>query len=298
MGVGVTSNFDLYSLIESKIHHGRIAEPDVASLEIETGFSVDKILLETIDVVQNYARPETSGFSVGAAALGASGAIYVGMNVEFKDFDVSQTIHAEQCTVINAAHYGERHLTILTVTAPPCGVCRQFLYEVDGAIDLKILLEGEEPHKLPYYLPEPFGPQDLNVIGGLLSAQNHPFISAKVNGVDAGLVDCAREWVSRSYAPYTKSYGGVALGLTDGQFIGGAYIENAAFNPSLSPIKSALCRLFLAGKSYEDIEKVHIAQLTDSKIDHIKSTFQFTEGLIADAQVSQEKLTTKESVDE
>lgn len=298
MGVGVTSNFDLKALIESKIHHGRIDEPDVKSLEIETGLSVDKLLLETLDVVQKYARPETSGFSVGAAALGATGAIYVGMNVEFEGFDVSQTIHAEQCTVINAAHYGERHLPVLTVTAPPCGVCRQFLYEIDGAIDLQILLEGEAPHKLPYYLPEPFGPQDLNVTGALLSAQSHPCVSAGVNGVSAPLVECAREWASRSYAPYTCSYGGVALGLKDGQIIGGAYIENAAFNPSLAPIKSALCRLFLAGKSYEDIEKVHIAQVTDSKIDHTKSTFQFTESLIANAQVSQEKLTATEPVNE
>ncbi|MDB2439461.1 cytidine deaminase [Hellea sp.] len=285
---------DLQHLIETHIQDGRIVKSGVHKLLFETDLTIEVLLLKILDVVQKYARPAISEYSVGAAALGASGTIYVGMNVEFAGTDVSQTIHAEQCTVINAAHYGERHLQVLTVTAPPCGVCRQFLYEVDGAADLDILLEGAALHKLPFYLPEPFGPQDLNVTGGLLSAQNHAFSAPYSGSVDKVLSDCARKWANRSYAPYTQSYAGVALGLSDGQVIGGGYIENAAFNPSLAPIKSAICRLFLAGKSYEDVTKIHVAQFSHSKIDHVKSTQQIMENLGSAVKFSQETLTAKE----
>ena len=44
----------------------------------------------------------------------------------------------------------------------------------------------------------------------------------------------------RSYAPYTKNYAGCALKTSDGAVYTGRYAENAAYNPSISPLQSAI----------------------------------------------------------
>ena len=56
-----------------------------------------------------------------------------------------------------------------------------------------------------------------------------------------------------SYAPYSKSFAGVAVRTRDGRIFSGAYAENAAFNPSLSPLQAALSQLNLGGAGWSDI---------------------------------------------
>jgi len=48
---------------------------------------------------------------------------------------------------------------------------------------------------------------------------------------------------NRSYAPYTKAHAGIALRTTDGSIYFGRYAENAAYNPSLLAIQSALASM-------------------------------------------------------
>jgi cytidine deaminase len=58
----------------------------------------------------------------------------------------------------------------------------------------------------------------------------------------AGAISAARA----SYAPYTRGYAGVGLQMTDDSIVMGRYAENAAFNPSISPMASALALWRLA----------------------------------------------------
>jgi cytidine deaminase len=52
---------------------------------------------------------------------------------------------------------------------------------------------------------------------------------------------------ARSYAPYTQNFAGCTIQLSAGRIFTGSYVENAAFNPSLSPLHTAIIRLNMDG---------------------------------------------------
>jgi cytidine deaminase len=90
-------------------------------------------LLELALTAQGRARAPYSGFFVGAAVLGGSGAIYPGCNVESASYGA--TICAERSAVVGAVAAGETAIRACVVVTPtpdpssPCGICRQLLAE-------------------------------------------------------------------------------------------------------------------------------------------------------------------------
>ena len=54
------------------------------------------------------------------------------------------------------------------------------------------------------------------------------------------LVLMALDAAQQSYAPYTSGFAGCAIETTDGSRYPGRYAENAAYNPSMSPLESAI----------------------------------------------------------
>jgi cytidine deaminase len=71
-----------------------------------------------------------------AIGLGASGRLYVGVNLEFPGLPLQHSVHAEQFLITLAAAKGERGLTRISVNAAPCGHCRQFIAELVTAVRL------------------------------------------------------------------------------------------------------------------------------------------------------------------
>jgi cytidine deaminase len=75
-----------------------------------------------------------SGFAVGAAALTASGQVFLGCNVENAAYPA--TICAERAALVSAYAAGEREIVALAVVADtpgpvsPCGTCRQVIHEL------------------------------------------------------------------------------------------------------------------------------------------------------------------------
>ena len=75
-----------------------------------------------------------SGFSVGAAALTASGRVFPGCNVENAAYPAA--ICAERAALLGAYAAGEREIVALAVVADtptpvsPCGTCRQVIHEL------------------------------------------------------------------------------------------------------------------------------------------------------------------------
>lgn len=201
-----------------------------------------------------FARPPVSNFRVGAFARGASGKVYLGANVEFAGEALSFTVHAEQSAVMNAWMSGERALDAVGTSAAPCGYCRQFLNEIAG--ELTIVMPGQS-RRLSELLPSSFGPRDLGIDGGLLEARHHRLRID--DGDEAALAALAA--ANMSYAPYSKSYAGVALRTHDGTIVSGAYAENAAFNPSLSPLQAALSQLNLRGFAWDAIAEVVLVRV-------------------------------------
>jgi cytidine deaminase len=110
-----------------------------------------------------------SGFSVGAAVLAASGAIYRGVNVENAAYN--PTICAERVAIFAAITAGEGQILAVAVCtetrATPCGPCRQVMREF--ARDLPVYIcdtaGNSRETSLAQLLPDSFGPEDLEERG-------------------------------------------------------------------------------------------------------------------------------------
>lgn len=228
-----------------------ISKGKVEDIKKALNISTEQLLERLIPVAKEMARPRVSNYYVGAVGLGKSGNIYLGVNLEFPGFPLNQTVHSEQFVVTNALNRGEIGLVAIAISAAPCGHCRQFLNEIVTNKELKIITPGGDPKKLSLLLPESFGPSDLGIQSALLSPQNN-FLKLKEDS-DFLLVNEALKAANKSYSPYTKSPSGIALRTKDGKIYRGSYIENAAYNPSLSPLQAALVSLVSDKKNYEDI---------------------------------------------
>lgn len=232
--------------------------------------SIEELMLKLLPLASLYACPPISKFKVGAVSRGVSGNLYLGANMEFLGQALSMSIHAEQSAVNNAWLNGEFGLSNIAINYLPCGYCRQFLNELVTASSLKILLPNQPTRMLNDLLPEPFSPNDLGIEGGLMMTQNHN-LQLYENSNDA-VVIAALSAANQSYAPYSKGYSGIALFTTDNKIYTGRYAENVAFNPSMSPLQSALSQLNLGGSLYQDIQRAVLVEKAAAECSQIDVT--------------------------
>lgn len=221
----------------------------------DLGVDVPRLMTILLPEAAKYAKPPVSNFRVGCVSRGLSGALYFGTNLEFAGEALSFTVHAEQSSVTNAWTNGEEGIDLIAVNAAPCGYCRQFLNELVTA-DRLIVAMPNETRPLGELLPSAFGPRDLGVAGGLMKRELHRLT---IDSRDE-LARAALSAANRSYAPYSKAYAGVALRAKNKQVFSGPYAENAAFNPSMSPLEVALSRLNLAGEAFDSIAEAVLVQ--------------------------------------
>ena len=103
-----------------------------------------------------------SGFKVGAALEDTDGRIHTGCNVENATYGL--TVCAERVAVLKAVSEGARAFRRICIAAdtealtPPCGACRQILWEFCGDVELVLVnLEGRsETLRLKDLFPRPF----------------------------------------------------------------------------------------------------------------------------------------------
>lgn len=248
---------------------GYIPAAEVTQRLAQTGMSIEQLLLSLIPEAKKFAIPPISNFYVGVAALGDSGGISLGANFEFIGQALSFTVHAEQAAITNAMAHGETGIRMLAVSAAPCGYCRQFLNELTTASTLQVLMPNQPATSLTSLLPSAFGPKDLGVTAALMSPQSH---GMQLQDADP-LVQAALAAANASYAPYTLSYAGVALATSDGAIYAGGIAENAAFNPSMSPLEQAVVNLVIdGGKSYADIADAVLVEPRNAKASQIAAT--------------------------
>lgn len=224
-------------------HSAMLSPADAQTRAAAAGIDTDTLMTALLPWAASFANVPVSGFSVGAVALGRSGTLYAGANLELSQLPLSASVHAEQAVVTNAWLNGEHGVVALAVTAAPCGHCRQFLNELEDASRLRILIAGKKPATLGELLPTAFGPADLGVDSRLLETADHG-LAAAPSGADE-LAAAALTAANASYAPYTRAFAGVALRLRDATILTGRYAECAAFNPSLPALQAALVALAL-----------------------------------------------------
>jgi len=209
------------------------------------------LALELVDTAAAFAVVPVSRFKVGAVAIDDSGNLYLGANQEFAGAAMTQTIHAEQSAIANAWRRGARRLAHIAINHTPCGHCRQFMNELQGAEQLQIHLPHRRSNLLAELLPQHFGPADLGITERIFAAHSQALVA--MAKADEPMTRKALLMARRSYAPYSGAYAGVCLADRQGNHYTGAYLENAAFNPALPALQMAINELYLATKSPDDI---------------------------------------------
>ncbi len=240
----------LYGIMFDTSFDGVISAADAAALAAQMGVTLQQLAFDLVPFAQLYAVAPISNFQVGAVSIGLTGALYYGANLEVVGQALSFTVHAEQATTANAWLHGEQGLSALAISAAPCGYCRQFLYELVDAATLDVVLSSDSTQLLTYFLPDAFGPHDLGVQGGLMQPQANGLIVQQP--LDAAAT-AALAAANASYSPYTSTFAGVALQTSSGGIYTGRYAENAAYNPSMSPLEAALSRMVFNNQPFSSI---------------------------------------------
>lgn len=233
----------------------RIAPDRRESLERDLEMSADDLLRALVNYIKPHARCPVSNFQVGAAGVTAAGEVFLGVNLEYSQASLAQTVHAEQFLISWCRSSSSSPLITLAVSAPPCGHCRQFMREFDHEGELRLLIGSEPEVRGRALLPRAFTPKDLGV--------KEPFFLSEPAGESgSGLVEAARSAAYRSYTPYSGRKAGVSVKTADGRVFAGSSLENAAFNPSLPPFQAALVVCHAHGVDATRLEAVVLCQGT------------------------------------
>jgi cytidine deaminase len=123
---------------------------------------MNDLLLEAALAARANAFAPYSKFQVGAAVEDADGRIHTGCNIENATYGL--TLCAERVAIFKAISEGVRKFRRVAVAAdtevltPPCGACRQILWEFCGDVEIMLVNpRGKiETYRLKDLFPKPF----------------------------------------------------------------------------------------------------------------------------------------------
>ena len=126
------------------------------------GASDHRSLVDAARRARENAVARFSNFKVGAALETTDGVVITGCNVENATYGL--TICAERVAMFKALSEGHRTFSRIAIVAdtddptPPCGACRQILWEFAGdlVVVLANLTQEKGVHRLKDLLPLPF----------------------------------------------------------------------------------------------------------------------------------------------
>lgn len=127
----------------------------------------ERQIIDAATGARNCALARFSNFCVGAALESVEGKIFTGCNIESAAYEL--TMCAERVTIWKALSEGARRFRAIAVVAdterltPPCGACRQLIWEFCGDIPVVLAnLRGDtETLMMSELLPRPFDAQFL-----------------------------------------------------------------------------------------------------------------------------------------
>jgi cytidine deaminase len=119
-------------------------------------------LLQAALLARERAHAPYSHFKVGAAVSDETGRLFTGCNIESASYGLSMC--AERVAVFKAVSEGSARLTRIAVVTgteiltPPCGACRQILWEFcrDAELILANLTGKQETMSVSQIYPRPF----------------------------------------------------------------------------------------------------------------------------------------------
>ena len=130
--------------------------------------SGSEALVAAARAVREHAVADYSGFKVGAALETDTGEIITGCNIENSTYGL--TVCAERVAIFKALSEGKRFFKRIAVVAdtasptPPCGACRQIIWEFCGDVEVIIanLTTVSATLRMKDLLPLPF---DKSLLG-------------------------------------------------------------------------------------------------------------------------------------
>jgi len=125
------------------------------------------LLISAAKQARENAHAPYSNFRVGAALRATSGRIFGGSNVENATYGL--TVCAERIAIFKAISEGERGFDAIAVVTdtdaltPPCGACRQLIWEFCGDVPVILAnLKGKtEVIPMRELFPKPFDSSNL-----------------------------------------------------------------------------------------------------------------------------------------
>jgi cytidine deaminase len=125
------------------------------------------LLITAAKQARENAHAPYSNFRVGAALRSSSGRIFGGCNVE--NATCGLTMCAERVAIFKAISEGERGFSAIAVVTdtdaltPPCGACRQLIWESCGDIPVTMANLGgkRETLQMKELFPKPFDDSNL-----------------------------------------------------------------------------------------------------------------------------------------
>eukprot|EP00413_Alexandrium_margalefii_P044460 CAMPEP_0204583706 /NCGR_PEP_ID=MMETSP0661-20131031/45923_1 /ASSEMBLY_ACC=CAM_ASM_000606 /TAXON_ID=109239 /ORGANISM="Alexandrium margalefi, Strain AMGDE01CS-322" /LENGTH=327 /DNA_ID=CAMNT_0051593085 /DNA_START=50 /DNA_END=1033 /DNA_ORIENTATION=+ len=257
-------------LTSGRLGSGVLARGVVQSLKDRLGCTHEELLHKILPLAKHAALPHASGYHVGAAALGSSGSVFLGFNLELPGMPFQFTVHAEQSAVYLAADAKEERLCLLATSTTPCGHCRQFMQELYGGDSLEVSCPGQSTRSLGELLPDHFGPQHLGFESRLLRAPDHRVhLDGAQNSSDSQLLDMAVAAARKSYVPF-GSPAGLALRTRTGHAAAGFPVESVAHNPGMTtagPLQGALVKLTAQGcRDWRHINEAVLVECRDAQI--------------------------------
>lgn len=137
--------------------------PSVSGVIIE-----EDRLIDAAREALEFSRASYSGFRVGAAIMTSNGDVFTGCNIESSSYGLS--ICAERCALFKALSQGADDFVKIAIAVerevpvPPCGACRQLLW--DYAPKIEIILAGMGGNIKKFMLkelyPHPFGGDNMS----------------------------------------------------------------------------------------------------------------------------------------
>jgi cytidine deaminase len=136
-------------------------QPIVLEAAVTGDYDDSSLVAAAVDA-RTHARARFSGFQVGAALETSKGEVVSGCNIENATYGL--TMCAERVALYKALSDGKDVFTRIAIVAdtddptPPCGSCRQLLWEYCGDIDVVLsnLSEVKRRMRLSQLLPMPF----------------------------------------------------------------------------------------------------------------------------------------------
>jgi len=133
----------------------------------DVGVNENETLISAARQARENAHAPYSNFRVGAALRATSGKIFGGCNVENATYGL--TVCAERIAIFKAISEGERGFDAISVVTdtdaltPPCGACRQLIWEFCGDIPVIMAnLKGRvEIMQMQNLFPRPFDSSHL-----------------------------------------------------------------------------------------------------------------------------------------